>query len=59
MDMNEGQLMSIIALIISSGGILIGVINHKRIRSNCCGRRAEASFDIDNTSPVKSSVPAN
>ena len=35
---------------------IIGVINHKRIRSNCCGRKAELSFDIDNTLPVNNPV---
>jgi hypothetical protein len=40
---------------------VIGVINHKRIRSNCCGRKAEVSLDIENTSErVPSSVsPVN
>jgi hypothetical protein len=36
---------------------VIGIINHKRIRSNCCGRKAEISLDIENTSErVPSSV---
>lgn len=26
-------------------------INHKRIRSNCCGQKLEASVDIDETTP--------
>jgi len=26
-------------------------INHKRIRSNCCGKKLEASLDIENTTP--------
>ena len=26
-------------------------INHKRIRSNCCGKKIEASLDIENTTP--------
>lgn len=44
-----------------SGGLallatIIGVINHKRVRSSCCGRKAELSFDIDNTQSV---LPVN
>jgi hypothetical protein len=36
---------------------VIGIVNHKRIRSNCCGRKAEVSLDIENTSErVPSSV---
>jgi hypothetical protein len=27
------------------------VVNHKRIRSNCCGKKLEASLDIENTTP--------
>ena len=26
-------------------------INHRRIRSNCCGNQLEASVDIDETTP--------
>jgi len=26
-------------------------LNHKRLRSNCCGRRLEASMDIEDTTP--------
>ena len=26
-------------------------INHRRIRSNCCGTKLEASVDIDETTP--------
>jgi hypothetical protein len=58
-DTGQGELMSIIALVISAGTILVGVVNHKRIRSNCCGRKAEASFDIESTTPpnMKSPLP--
>jgi len=36
------------------------VVNHKRIRSNCCGKKLEASIDIDNTTPtdVVLNIPA-
>ena len=27
------------------------VVNHKRIRSNCCGKKMEASLDIEETTP--------
>lgn len=43
--------MGIIALIVSVGGTIIGIINHKRIRSNCCGKDVTASIDIENTTP--------
>jgi hypothetical protein len=30
---------------------LYNTINHRRIRSNCCGNKLEASVDIDETTP--------
>jgi hypothetical protein len=33
------------------------VVNHKRIRSNCCGKKLEASLDIENTTPPEIVVP--
>lgn len=51
--MDDSQVMTIIALVISVGGIVMGVINHKRIRSNCFGRKLEISLDIESTSPIK------
>lgn len=33
------------------------IVNHKRIRSNCCGKKLEASIDIENTTPPEINVP--
>jgi hypothetical protein len=49
--MDDTQIYSIIALALSIGSAIITAINHKRIRSNCCGIRQEVSIDIDNTTP--------
>jgi len=49
--MDENNIMSLIALIVSVGGIVLGIINHKRIRSKCGDKVIEASIDIENTSP--------
>lgn len=46
-----GQYSGYIALIISMGAMIIGVVNHKRIRSNCCGREGSVSLDISPTTP--------
>lgn len=46
-----GQYSGYIALLISMGAMIIGVVNHKRIRSNCCGRVGTVSLDIGPTSP--------
>ena len=52
--MDSASIGGIIIAVISAIGVFVG-INHKhihsRIRSNCCGKVAEASVDYD-TSPV-------
>jgi hypothetical protein len=53
MDSNTSSALSIGAIIVSLGGSVIAVINHKRIRSNCCGAKTEVSLDIENTVPVE------
>lgn len=39
-------------------GVVYAAINHKRVRSTCCGKALEASLDIENTTPIKVSVPS-
>lgn len=34
-------------------GSIYTAVNHKRVRSNCCGKVLEASLDVENTTPVK------
>lgn len=52
MDNSVGNtVLSWVAIVISLGSIVMGVVNHRRIRSNCCGRQASVSLDIDNTTP--------
>jgi hypothetical protein len=55
--MDNSQILSIVAIIGSIGSIVISVINHKRIRSNCLGKVVEVSIDIENTSPPKIGIP--
>lgn len=52
MDTSESYAMTIVALVISIGGVVIGIVNHKRIRSSCCGIKTEVSLDIEQTSPT-------
>lgn len=49
--MNQSEILGIIAIAISIGGTILGVINHKRIRSKCCGRELSASLDIEPSTP--------
>jgi hypothetical protein len=45
------QIVSWLSLALAVGGIVIGAVNHKRIRSSCCGVEKTISLDIDNTTP--------
>jgi hypothetical protein len=38
---------------ISILGVVYTAINHKRIRSRCCGKVLEASIDVENTTPIQ------
>ena len=52
MDNDTTQIIGILGFIISMVTTFIGVINHKRIKSTCCGRNVSASIDIENTTPT-------
>ena len=45
------QIVSWLSLGLAVAGIVVGAINHKRIRSTCCGVEKSISLDIDNTTP--------
>jgi hypothetical protein len=47
----DNQILSIISIVISVAGTIIAIINHKIIKSKCCGRELDASIDISNTTP--------
>jgi hypothetical protein len=49
--MDENNILGIVALVVSIGGVVLGIINHKRIRSKCGEQVIEASIDIENTTP--------
>jgi len=51
--MENTAIVSWVSLGVAVGGIILGVINHKRIRSRCCGKTLEAALDIENTTPVQ------
>jgi hypothetical protein len=41
------------ASIIAFLGLIYTALNHKKIRSKCCGREVSASIDIEPSSPEK------
>lgn len=58
--MDDTEVFSIIALALSIASAIITAINHKRIRSNCCGRIAVLGIDIETTTPpTDKKIPAS
>jgi len=47
--MDTGAALGGTGLFISLVGIIYSAINHKHIRTKCCGREIEISLDIDST----------
>ena len=54
----DGNITGGVAIFVSVATAIIGIINHKRIRSKCCGREMSASVDIENTTPPKLNLPS-
>lgn len=48
-----GSYAGYISMVMMIIGSVIVAINHKRIRSECCGTRGSVALDIDSTSPSK------
>jgi hypothetical protein len=53
MDQTSTNIIAYLAFITTVSGGIYTAINHRRIRSNCCGRKVEASLDIENTTPPR------
>ena len=56
--MDSSSIMAISAIVVSVGSSILAIVNHKRIRSVCCGVKIETSLDIEDTTPptVKSTT---
>ena len=52
--MDETTWMAWAGFILGIISTVYAAVNHKRIRSGCCGKVMEASIDIGPTTPVKS-----
>ena len=46
-----GSIAGYISLCLMIVGSLVAAINHRRIHSECCGRRGSVSLDITATTP--------
>ena len=49
--MEPSEVTSWCAIALSLATAAYGIINHKRIRSHCCGKEVIASIDIETTTP--------
>lgn len=55
--MSDSIIINYCTFAVSTVTAIIAGLNHKRIRSKCCGRTMDVSVDISNTSPLKVRVP--
>ena len=51
MDTDDTGIIAIVGLIVSIGGSVLAVVNHRRLRSNCCGLPLVMSVDVETTTP--------
>ena len=49
---DNNSIISYVAIAVASVSSMFGIINHKRIRSSCCGAKMEVSLDVEDTTPV-------
>lgn len=55
--METSLIVSGIAIVTSLVTVIYGAINHKRIKSICCGKSCVTSIDIEQTTPPVSAQP--
>jgi hypothetical protein len=53
MDQTATNIIAYVAFISGLGSGVYTALNHRRIRSSCCGRKMEASLDIEQTTPPR------
>ena len=48
---NIGSIAGLVSFAMVVAEKIYQLINHKRVRSNCCGFKTEVSLDVENTTP--------
>ena len=56
---NAGGVAGVVSLIIVIADRIFQTVNHKRIRSNCCGREGQSSLDVENTTPPLTGISSS
>jgi hypothetical protein len=57
MDNATTTVISFCGFAVSILTAVVAAINHKRIRSSCCGKEIIASLDIESTTPTRAISP--
>ena len=57
MDQYTTNVIAYVGFVTGVASTIYATINHKRIRSNCCGAKIEASLDVENTTPPNALPP--
>lgn len=57
MDSSPTGILAMVGVIVSVGTMLLGILNHQRVRSNCCGKIFSVSLDVEKTTPPPSERP--
>jgi hypothetical protein len=57
MDSQQASIIAFCGLAVSVATAVIGAINHRRVRSECCGKVATSSLEIDQVTPKIDAVP--
>ena len=55
---DSGSITAYVAIAVSVGTAIVGIVNHKRVRSTCCGTVGDVSIDIENTTPPSLKINA-
>lgn len=56
--MSDGEIMATLAIIVSVVSSIVALVNHKKVKSKCCGKQLEMSIDIESTQQTKVSPTA-
>jgi hypothetical protein len=56
--MDTGAALGGAGLVVSIAGVIYSAINHKHIKSKCCGKEYDVSIDIGSTEEAKKAAEA-
>ena len=51
-----GAYLGYVSMIVMGIGSIVALVNHRTLRSRCCGHEASVSLDISATTPPKPEV---